>query len=381
MARRREQSEHPPIAPSMVAHPNTERVLHQTELSSESLPPLAPEHPLSSDPTSTPGFMQSLTTDLMPSKPDLPGSLKSTYGTADVRKTDLLQETSTTTSTFDLAKQMKSDFVQPLQLNDSPKLERKEQAGDELNDISLVKQHDKTDSKQIEDRHKAKFDETLLKLQPVKHPEYKLDTNKQSFAESEGAMVVQDHQNQTDEQSKSSAGSSPLSQGSQQLKSSPLTPQHSTGSSSMSHKSSFTSDTVSMLQLSDVVKLKVYDPQSGKSTDSATPRLQQQDTSERRFDLSTLHGSRNLEDSDSTDTETDEESRVSLIPPSWSLTRAKEKKPRVHPDVKHGSTVPTDRENNQLTSSTSSGFVEISTGGAWNKSVEQTKTSGMCNIM
>ena len=385
MARRREHSELTPTTPSMGADHNTERYLYQAELSSESLPPLAPGHPLSSGPTSNPGFMQLLTMDSVPSKSDLPGSLKSTYGTAGVGTSDSLQETSTTAPTFDLAKQMKSEFVQPLlgATNDFPNLTRKEQAEDEYKDISLEKQHGMTDSKH-EDHHKANLDETLLKLQTVKVPEYKLDSNERTFTQPEGAMVVQDHQKQTKEQSHSSAGSSPLSQGSQQSKLSSVSPPHPTGSSLVSHISSSSSptDALSLSQPSDGVQLRAYHPPFGRSTDSATLRLRQQDTSESGFDISTLHGSKTLEDSDSTDTETDEESRVSLIPPSWSVSSTKERKPRVHPDVKRvSSTVHVDREDIQLNSLTSSGFVEISTGGAWNKKDKQTRALGTYIVM
>ena len=382
MARRREHSEHPPTTLSMVADHNTETLLHQDEVSSETFPSLAPGHPLSSGPTSNPGFMHSLTVDSVPSKSDLPGSLKSTYGTAGVGTSDSLQETSTTAPTFDLTKQMKSEFVHPLlgATNDSPKLTRKEQADDELKDISLVKQHGMTDSKH-EDHHKANLDGTLLKLRTVKVPEYKLDSNERTVTQPEGAMVVQDDQKQTKEQSQSSAGSSPLSQGSQQ--SSVSLPQP-VGSSLVSHISSSSSptDALSLSRPSDGVQWKAYHPSLGKSTDSATLELKQQDISESGFDISTLHGSKTLEDSDSTDTETDEESRVSLVPPSWSLSSTKERKPRVHPNVKCvSSTVHVDREDIQLKSSTSSGFVEVSTGGAWNKKDKKTRTSGTCIVM
>ncbi len=370
MARRRELSEHPPTTPSVVAPPNTEGHLHRAEMSSESVPPLAPGSSL----TSHHGFMPSLTVDPVTSKSDLPTSLKSTYGTADVEAPDSLQETSSTAPIFDLTKQMKSEFVQPLlgAANDSPKLTRKEQAGDELKDISLVKQHGKTDSMQFADHHMANTDETLLKLQNVKVREYKLDSSEQTFTQPQGAMVVQDYQNQTVEQSKSSEDSSPLSQVPQQLKLSSLSTSHPTGLTLMSRRSSSSS---SDMQLFSQPPLDVEYNLSGNSTSNATPRLNQQDISESGFDISTLHSSKTLEDSDTTDTETDEESRVSLIPPSWSLTSAKERKPSVHPIERVSSTVHGNRENIQLKSSTSSGFVEVSTGGAWSQKRKQTRTS------
>jgi hypothetical protein len=317
--------------------------------------------------------------DPVTSKSDLPRSLKSTYGTADVEAPDSLQETSSTAPTFDLTKRMKSEFVQPLlgATNDSPKLTRKEQAGDELKDISFVKQHGKTDSMQFADHHMANTDETLLKLQNVKVREYKLDSSEQTFTQPQGAMVVQDDQNQTVEQSKSSEESSQLSQVPQQLKLSSLSTSHPTGLTFMSRRSSSSS---SDMQLLSQPPLDVeYNLLSGNSTSNATPRLNQQDISESGFDISTLRSSKTLEDSDTTDTETDEESRISLIPPSWSLTSAKERKPSVHPNEHASSTVRGDRENVQLKSLTSSGhgFVEVSTGGAWNQKKKQTRTSGI----
>ena len=341
----------------MVVAPNTERFPETSGL------PLALGSPFSTQPASSPSFMPSLTVD---SKSDLPESLKSTYGTAGIGAPDSLQERSTTAPTFDLAKQLKSEFVQPLlgATNDSPKLTHKQQAG---GDISLVKLHGKTDSIELEDHHKAKPDDSLLKLPTVKVPEYKLiNSSEQTFTQSEGAMAVQDYQNQTAEQSEES---SPLSQGSQQSKLSSVTASHPTGSLLTSHKSrnSSLSDAQLLSQPSHGIELS-------ECSTNATSELKQQGI---EFDISTLH--RTLEDSDSTDTETDEESRVSLLPPSWSLSSAKERKPmRVHPNVKHvSSTVQVDRKNENMKSSTSSGFVEVSTGGAWSQKVRQARPSGM----
>ena len=372
MARRKEHSGHPPTTPSVVAPLNTE---HQPEALSESTPPLAP---LSSHPTSYSDFMPSLSVDTVPSKSDLPRSLKSTYGSAGVETPESPQETSTTAPTFDLAKQMKSEFVQPLlgATNDSPKLTRKEQAGSELNDISLVKQHGKRGSVQFEDHHKAKTDQTLLKSHTLKAPEYKVDLNEQTFTKSQGAMMVQDHQPQTVERSKTSEESSPQSQISQQSTLSSISPSHPTDSPLMSHRSSSSSpiDTKALLQPSPSHDVEC-NPLSGNSS-SAAPRLKQQDIG---FDISTLHSSRTFEDSDSADTETDEESRGSVsIPPGWSLSSANKRKPREHPNMKRVSNIAhVDRENSQLESS---GFVEVSTGGAWNQKKKQTRTSGWDKI-
>ena len=378
LARRREHSEQPFTTPSVVTPPSTEGQLHRVEISSESVPPLATESPLSSCHVSNHGFMPSLTVGSVASKSDLPRSLKSTYGTADVETLDSLQETSSTAPTFDLAKQMKSEFVQPLlgATNDSPKLTRKEQAGDELllKDISLVKQHGKTDSMQLEDHHMANTDEVLPKLQNVKVPEYKRGSSEQTFTQPQGAMVVQDYQNQTEKQSRSSEDSLPLSQVPLQSKLSSMSTSHPTNLSLMSHRSSSSSSDMQLLSQPPLAIDAEYKLQSGNSIISATPRLNHQDTSENGFDISTLHSSRTLEESDTTDTETDEESRISLIPPSWSLTSAKERKPRVDPNERVSSTVHVDRENTPLKSS---GFVEVSTGGAWNKKKKQTRTSGM----
>ena len=396
------KSERPPLLLSLPAAFTAERQ-HQAEASSEGLPPPGP---FSSGPTSNPGFMQSLT---VPSKSDIPGSLKSTYGTESVGTLDLLYETSDTSTApnVDVIKQRKSEVFQPLlgATNDSSKLEHKEQAGDESkkkSGISLLKQHDlpfpKTDSKGFVDHHKAQIEESLLKLPNVKDPEYfesKLDSNEQTFTQpnmAAGVMVVQDYQGETEEQSKSLIGSSPAShttQGSQQSKSLSISPQHPTDSSLMSRKSSNSSpsDALSLPQplyaadASHEFPLKPMEldfPPAKQSllTDNVTPRLKQQGISEKRLDISTLPGSRRLEDSDSTDTETDEESRVSMVPPSWRLTSTKESKPTVRPDEKPmPGTV--DRDNTQLAPSTSSGMVEFSTGGAWHKKHKQTRTPGI----
>ena len=220
----------------------------------------------------------------------------------------------------------------------------------------------------------ANTDEMLPKLQNVKVPEYKRGSSEQTFTQPQGAMVVQDYQNQTEKQSRSSEDSLQLSQVPPQSKLSSMSTSHPTSLSLMSRRSSSSSSDMQLLSQPPLAIDAEYKLQSRNSIISATPRSNHQDISENGFDISTLHSSRTLEESDTTDTETDEESRISLIPPSWSLTSAKERKPRVDPNERVSSTVHVDRENTPLKSS---GFVEVSTGGAWNKKKKQTRTSGM----